>query len=268
MTVLHPLILIYQMSALYCNFNIYSRQTFGCRMSESTRHYLIGEDKVGTVFKILQAVESNHLGLVRGLSRRMDTRFLRIRRNRQLGVAEQDAPRLSSPSAKSDMLLDFVEGSQLWSRERVPAPRRLRLALWVLLPVELFWAIWLATIVTGATACRGPICTVTTLDHHAAALLACGVFSVAGLVGLMPTTRGFSRCNGPEVIGLAAATATSGASLLGIAALMIGALVLLIIPATFILASTATSRRETDHARSRAPFPIALVDVASRSRTR
>ena len=101
---------------------------------------------------------------------------------------------------------------------------------WALVPVELFWAIWLATIVTGATACRGPICAVTTLDHHAAALLACGVFSVAGLVGLIPTTRGFSRCNGPEVIGLAIATAASGASLLGVAALIIGALILLIIP--------------------------------------
>ena len=108
-------------------------------------------------------------------------------------------------------------------------PRRLRWALWALVPVELFWAIWLATIVTGATACRGPICTVATLDHHAAALLACGVFSVAGLAGLIPTTRGFSRCNGPEVIGLAIATAASGASLLGVAALMTGALILLII---------------------------------------
>jgi hypothetical protein len=111
------------------------------------------------------------------------------------------------------------------------------------------------------------ICTVTTLDHHAAALLACGVFGVAGLAGLIPTTRGFSRCNGPEVIGLTTATATSGASLLGIAALITGALILLIILATFILASTA-SRRETDHARTRPPYPIALAEVAGRSRTR
>jgi hypothetical protein len=168
----------------------------------------------------------------------------------------------------SDVLSSFVESSKPWSRERVPVPRRLRLALWALVLVELFWAIWLATIVTGATACRGPIYTVITLDHHAAALLACGVFSVAGLVGLIPTSRGFSRCNGPEVIGLAIATAASGASLLGLAALMTGALILLIIPATFILASTATSRRETDHARTRPPYPIALAEVAGRSRTR
>jgi hypothetical protein len=167
------------------------------------------------------------------------------------------------------VLTDFIESSsQPWSRERVAVPRRLQWALFTLVPVQLFWAIWLATIVTGATACRGPICTVTTLDHHAAALLACGVFSLAGLVGLIPTTRGFSRCNGPEVTGLAIATAAGGALLLGIAALITGALILLIILATFILASTATSRRETDHARTRAPFPIALAEVASRSRTR
>jgi hypothetical protein len=174
----------------------------------------------------------------------------------------------SAPSVDSGVLSEFLEHSQPWSRERIPVPRRLRWSLWALVPVELFWAIWLATIVTGSTACRGPICTVATLDHHAAALLACGVFSVAGLAGLIPTTRGFSRCNGPEVIGLAIATAASGASLLGIAALMTGALILLIIVATFVLASTATSRRETDHARTRPPFPIALAEVASRSRTR
>jgi hypothetical protein len=173
-----------------------------------------------------------------------------------------------APSVSSGVLSEFLEHSQPWSGERVLIPRQLRWSLWAMLPVELFWAIWLATIVTGSTACRGPICTVATLDHHAAALLACGVFSVAGLAGLIPTTRGFSRCNGPEVIGLAIATAASAASLLGIAALMTGALILLIIVATFVLASTATSRRETDHARTRPPFPIALAEVASRSRTR
>jgi hypothetical protein len=178
------------------------------------------------------------------------------------------APELGYPKESSSVLQEFLRSSQPWSQERVAVPPRLRWALWALLPVELFWAIWLATIVTGSTACRGPICTVTTLDHHAAALLACGVFSVAGLAGLIPTTRGFSRCNGPEVIGLAIATAAGGASLLGIAALMTGALILLIILATFVLASTATSRRETDHARSRHPFPIALAEVASRSRAR
>jgi uncharacterized membrane protein YhaH (DUF805 family) len=184
------------------------------------------------------------------------------------GLRRDDAEKLACPRAGYDVLSDFVDRSEPWSRERVAVPRRLRWALWALLPVELFWAVWLATIVTGSTACRGPICTVTTLDHHAAALLACGVFSVAGLAGLIPTTRGFSRCNGPEVIGLAVATAAGGASLLGIAALITGALILLIILATFVLASTATSRRETDHERTRAPYPIALIEVASRSRAR
>jgi hypothetical protein len=172
------------------------------------------------------------------------------------------------PTATYGILQQFVQNCQPWSRERVPIPQRLRWSLWALVPVELFWAIWLATIVTGSTACRGPICTVTTLDHHAAALLACGVFCAAGLVGLMPTTHGFSKCNGREVIGLTIAAAAGGASLLGIAALIIGALILLIIPATFVLAATTTSRRETDHARTRPPFPIALAEVASRSRTR
>jgi hypothetical protein len=169
---------------------------------------------------------------------------------------------------RSDLLSNFIQQSQRWSHKRVATPGRLRLALFALIPLQLFWVIWLATIVTGATSCRGPICTVATLDHHAAALLACGVFSVAGLAGLIPTTRGFSRCNGPEVIGLALATAAGSASLLGIAALMTGALILLIILASFVLASTATSRRETDHERTRAPYPIALIEVASRSRAR
>jgi uncharacterized membrane protein len=71
-----------------------------------------------------------------------------------------------------------------------------------------------------------------------------------------------------EVTGLAIASAAGGASLLGIAALIIGGLMLLIVLATFVLTATATSRRETDHERSRAPFPIALVEAVSRSRTR
>ncbi len=174
----------------------------------------------------------------------------------------------SSRTADANSLSDFIKRSQPWSRERVPVPRRLRLALWAQIPVELFWTIWLATIVTGATSCRGTICMVTTLDYHAAALLACGVFCVSGLAGLGLTTRGFFRCNGTEVIGLAIASAAGGASLLGIAALMAGALILLIILAIFVLASTATFRRETDHARTRPPYPIALIESASRPRTR
>jgi hypothetical protein len=214
--------------------------------------------------------------------RRIETTLLvaKIRANRTVallrpGHCVSTSARLNNnvraqtlPLPECTVLQDFVQSSRPWSRHRVALPGRLRWALRALMSVELSWAIWLATIVTGATACRGPICTVTTLDHHAAALLACGVFSVAVLAGLIPTTRGFSRCNGPEVMGLTIATAASGTSLLGIAALMTGALILLIILATFVLASTATSRRETNHARTKPAFPIALAEVASRSRTR
>ena len=61
------------------------------------------------------------------------------------------AHRQSSPRVDHGVLNDFVQSSQPWSRERVPLPRQLRRALWITIPVELFWAIWLATIVTGAT---------------------------------------------------------------------------------------------------------------------
>jgi hypothetical protein len=177
------------------------------------------------------------------------------------------ADRQSSPRVDHGVLNDFVQSIQPWSRERVPLPRRLRRALWITIPVELFWAIWLATIVTGATSCDGPICTVATLNHHAAALLACGVFSIAGLAGLVPTTRGFAKCNGIEVIGLTIVSAAGGAALLGVAALVIGALIALAILATFVLAATATSRRETDYARARTPFPIAPTGGANPFRT-
>jgi hypothetical protein len=195
--------------------------------------------------------------------KRLEPQELRGTTHRNVGTRR---PR--SETLRSEALQDFVNNCQPWSRERIPVPNRLRWALWAVVPVELFWVVWLATIVTGSTACRGWICRVITLDHLAAALLACGVFCIAGLAVLIPTTRGFSRCNGPEVLGLAVATAACGASLLGIAALMTGALILLIILATFVLASTATSRRETDHARTRPPYPIALIESASRSRTR
>jgi hypothetical protein len=137
---------------------------------------------------------------------------------------------------RSDLLSDFIQRSPRWSQKRVATPGRLRLALFALIPLQLLWAIWLATIVTGATACRGPICTVATLDHHAAALLACGVFSVTVLVALIPTTRGFSKCNGREVIGLSGAAAAGGAALLGLAALISGVLIVVLLFATLILA--------------------------------
>jgi hypothetical protein len=166
---------------------------------------------------------------------------------------EQQRP----PKATDSALSGFIEGSEPWDLGCVVLPGALRRSLWVLLPVELLWVVWLATIVTGATACRGPICTVATLDHHAAVLLACGVLCVAGLAALIPPTRGFSECNSIEVIGLVITAAAGLAALLGMAALIIGAMIFLFLIATFVLASTATSRREMDYARARTPFPIA-----------
>jgi hypothetical protein len=163
---------------------------------------------------------------------------------------------VESSELTSDLLSDFIQRSKPWSQERVATPGGLRLALFALIPLQTFWAIWLATIVTGATSCRGPICTVATLDHHAAALLACGVFCITVLVALIPMTRGFSKCNGREVIGLASAAAAGGTALLGLAALISGVLIVMLLFATLILASTATSRREIHDARLRTPFPI------------
>jgi hypothetical protein len=175
---------------------------------------------------------------------------------------------LWSVAAGSKVLSDFLKSSEPWSQERVRVPRRLRWALWALIPIELFWVIWLATIATGATSCRGPICTIATLDHHVAVLLACGVSCIAVLVGLIPFTRGFSKCNGRELTGLSVASAAGGVALLGIAALVIGTLIVLIVLAIFLLAFTATSRREIDDARPRTPFPIALTSGGDPPRAR
>jgi len=169
--------------------------------------------------------------------------------------------------SSSGVVSEFIERSMPWSRARIPMPGRLRWALWALILVEFAWGIWLATIVSGGSPCQGSICMVATLRHHAAALLACGVFCIAGLLGLIPTTRGFSKCNGTEVIGLALTSAAGGASLLGVAAVMIGALIILIVVTTFVLALTATPRRETDDARPRTPFPLAPAKRAGASTT-
>jgi hypothetical protein len=137
-----------------------------------------------------------------------------------------------------------------------------------LIAVELFWVIWLATIVSGTASCRGAICRVVTLGHNAAALLACGVFCVTVLTVLVPFTRGLARCNGWQIVGAAAASAAGGVALLGIAALMFGAVIGLIALLTFVLAFTATSRREMDDARPRTPFPIAVPGGGNPPRAR
>jgi hypothetical protein len=172
--------------------------------------------------------------------------------------ARDDRSALWSQTGSDDVLSDFVKSSRPWTAERAPVPGRLRSALWALIPVELCWVIWLDTIVSGGSLCDGLICMVVTLNHHAAALLGCGASCVAGLAGLIPTTRGFARCNGIEITGLTIASAAGGASLLGIAALIISALLALAVLTTVVLAFTATSRREIEDARPRTPFPIAV----------
>jgi hypothetical protein len=140
----------------------------------------------------------------------------------------------SSPS-HSSALSDFVRHSQPWSRVRMALPRRLRLTLWALIPIQLLWGIWLVTIVTG-DGCDGRICSVATLDGHAAVLLVLAVLCLAGLLGLVPTTRGLSQCNGAEAAGLGVAAVAGGAALLGIAALLLGAVIVLMIFAAFFTA--------------------------------
>ena len=166
------------------------------------------------------------------------------RQHRPPALEVRDQPEafdLGSPDiAATGVLSDFVRHSQPWSRLCVPLPRRLRRALWALGPVVLLWAIWLLTIVTGATRCDGPICSVATLDHHAAVLLVFAVVCLTGLVGLAPTTRGLSQCNGREVVGIGVAAAAGGAALLGIAALLLGAVIVLTVFAAFFAALTAT----------------------------
>jgi hypothetical protein len=109
-----------------------------------------------------------------------------------------------------------------------------------LVPVELLWATWLVTTVISATRCDGVICTVATLDRHAAVLLVLAVVCLTGLLGLAAMTRGLSRCNGSEVAGLSVAAAAGGAALLGIAALLLGAVIVLIIFAVFFAALSHT----------------------------
>jgi hypothetical protein len=72
----------------------------------------------------------------------------------------------SLPEPSGSVLIDFLQTSRPWSRERTPTTRRLRLSLWALVPLEVLWAIWLGTILTGATpcsgaTCRSPPCTIT-----------------------------------------------------------------------------------------------------------
>ena len=140
-----------------------------------------------------------------------------------------------SSSSSSSALSDFVQHSQSWSRVRMALPRHLRLTLWALIPVQLLWGIWLVTIVAGA-GCQGRVCSVATLDRHAGVLLVLAAMCFVGLLGLVPTTRGLSQCNGAEAAGLGVAATAGGAALIGIAALLLGAVIVLMIFAAFFTA--------------------------------
>jgi hypothetical protein len=143
--------------------------------------------------------------------------------------------------AATGVLSDFLRRSQPWNRQPVPLPRRLRRTLWALVPIELVWGIWLWTITTGASPCDGPLCTVATLNHHAAVLLGCAIVSAAGLLALAAATRGLSQCGDREVVGVGIAAGAGGAALLGIAALLVGAAIALIILMAFVAAFTASA---------------------------
>jgi hypothetical protein len=140
-----------------------------------------------------------------------------------------------SSRSQSGALSDFVRHSQPWSRARTALPRRLRLIVWALIPLQLLWGIWLVSTVSSAS-CHSRICSVATLGGHAGALLVLAVLCLAGLLGLVPSTRGLSQCNGAEAAGVCASAVAGGAALLGIAALLLGAVIVLMIFAAFFTA--------------------------------
>ena len=147
----------------------------------------------------------------------------------------------SAPArATESVLSDFLQSVQPWSREQSPVPRELRRVLWALIPVQLLWGIYLATIVAGNTSCDGRICALTTLNHHPLVLLTCAAICVTGLAGLVPFTRGLSRCGGRELVGLVAAVGAGGVALLGIVAFLIGVALVLIVVGTFVFALNAS----------------------------
>jgi hypothetical protein len=175
-----------------------------------------------------QTVNSPHPGLIQVVSRLAPPALGRL------------IP-LSSPGRNKSVLINFVKRVRSGRSERVPVPRRLRWTLWVWILIELGWAIWLVASLSGPTACHGRLCTIATLRHHEAALLACTALCIIGLTALAFPTRALSQCDGKEVIGLAIASAAGGAALLGIAALLIVGVIAVMLIAIFFLAFTATS---------------------------
>ena len=133
--------------------------------------------------------------------------------------------------------MNSISHSRRWSDEQVVLPSRLRRTLWALVPVQLAWGTVLLLIATSIAWCRGPICTVATLDHHVE-LLVLSSLCLAGLLGLAPSTRGLAQASGPEVLVLAVATAAGAAALLGLAALGLAVLVAALVLVVFLAALT------------------------------
>jgi hypothetical protein len=114
---------------------------------------------------------------------------------------------------------DFTGSSRAGAGVGKPVPiTRLRWAVIATISVEVFWWVWLALVGKGASPCAGHICMVTTLEHHAAALPACGASFVAALGTLVPDHRPrFLEIQRHRAIAVTLAAAAGGVSLPGTA---------------------------------------------------
>ena len=151
-----------------------------------------------------------------------------------------DAHLPGRPGVDDNVVAGFVRRSVPWSAEPIPLPPRLRRAIWVLIPVQLVWGLWLGLITAGASSCGGAVCRVATLGQHPAVLLGCSVVCLVGLVILAPFTHGFARANAGEVTGLIIATVAGGVTVLGIAALGTAILLAVIVIGAFLAAFSFT----------------------------
>ena len=150
-------------------------------------------------------------------------------------LVEQPRPSRSG----GNVLVAFVQQSVPWTAEPVPVPRRLRRALWVMLPVQLVWAGWLGLTATETVAWDSPVRAILTLGHHDV-LLGCAAACLAGLAILAVLTRGFVGTNAYQTAGLIVATAAGGVALLGVAALALVILLAAVVIAVSIATFTFT----------------------------
>lgn len=159
-------------------------------------------------------------------------------RNRAV-VRPDTLPRGGPTVGQGDALAQFIRQSQPWSRERVALPRRVRCLVWLLVTLQLIWAVWLSTLLTGAL-CTGRLCAVATLGGQVTLLLACSLVSLAGLGGVAVVTRGLSATDGRESAGLTVSVAAGGVALLGVLAVACVLAVVLLAFAVLFGTMTAT----------------------------